>query len=278
MRSTFAGWPAIALAAVACLAAGPAAAQTGFELDPGRAQPEHFGPTAGTTTVPAISFTGLPVPDTTGFVIYIYPGVPGGSISGHVRLDLPNGVEITRLCLVAFDDTWHGNVSVQLIGWEYPGTAGGSPTPSRVMASVTTGHIEEPGMAVPCMVPSPPILVRSTGNLDGDADSGWTGYALRATLLYTSGGGLDRDAQSDGSLSLGAVVVTWRRTVSPAPGTATFPNDVPTTHPFFRFVEALAAAGITGGCAGGSYCPDSPVTRGQMAVFLAAALGLHWAN
>jgi len=51
---------------------------------------------------------------------------------------------------------------------------------------------------------------------------------------------------------------------------------VPTGHPFFQFIEALAAAGITGGCGNGNYCPDNPVTRGQMAVFLAKALGLHW--
>jgi S-layer family protein len=72
--------------------------------------------------------------------------------------------------------------------------------------------------------------------------------------------------------------VFYRLQVSPAPATATFPNDVPTTHPFFRFIEALAAAGITGGCGPGSYCPDSPVTRGQMAVFLATTLGLHFPN
>ncbi len=69
----------------------------------------------------------------------------------------------------------------------------------------------------------------------------------------------------------------YRLQVSPAPGTATF-NDVPTSHPFFQFVEALAAAGITGGCGGGNYCPDNPVTRGQMAVFLSKALGLHFPN
>jgi hypothetical protein len=66
--------------------------------------------------------------------------------------------------------------------------------------------------------------------------------------------------------------------VSAAPAAATFPNDVPTSHPFFRFVEALAAAGITGGCSAGSFCPNDPVTRGQMAVFLATALGLHFPN
>ncbi len=63
--------------------------------------------------------------------------------------------------------------------------------------------------------------------------------------------------------------------VSPAPATATF-NDVPTTHPFFQFIEALYASGITAGCQAAPplYCPDNPVTRGQMAVFLAKALGL----
>jgi hypothetical protein len=70
----------------------------------------------------------------------------------------------------------------------------------------------------------------------------------------------------------------YRLQVSPAPTVATFPNDVPTTHPFFRFVEALARAGITAGCAPNSFCPDQPLTRGQMAVFLAAALGLHFPN
>jgi hypothetical protein len=75
---------------------------------------------------------------------------------------------------------------------------------------------------------------------------------------------------------LRGVIVRWRRQVSPSPVTATF-GDVPTVHPFFQFVEALVESGITAGCGGGNYCPDDPLTRGQMAVFLSAALGLHWA-
>ena len=53
-------------------------------------------------------------------------------------------------------------------------------------------------------------------------------------------------------------------------------NDVPTGHPFFQYIEALSASGVTGGCnaAPPLYCPDNFVTRGQMAVFLAKALGL----
>jgi hypothetical protein len=49
-------------------------------------------------------------------------------------------------------------------------------------------------------------------------------------------------------------------------------GDVPTTHTFHNNISALANAGITGGCGGGNFCPDAPVTRGQMAGFLARAL------
>jgi len=80
---------------------------------------------------------------------------------------------------------------------------------------------------------------------------------------------------SIGSHRIGSVVVGYILQVSPAPATATF-GDVPASHPFFQFVEALAASGVTGGCGGGNYCPDAPLTRGQMAVFLAKALGLQW--
>lgn len=69
--------------------------------------------------------------------------------------------------------------------------------------------------------------------------------------------------------------ISWVRQVSPAPPAATF-TDVPTSHPFFPFVEALVKSGVTGGCGSGNFCPDQPLTRGQMAVFLAKALGLQW--
>ena len=73
----------------------------------------------------------------------------------------------------------------------------------------------------------------------------------------------------------GWVEVWYRRTVSDPPDQATF-NDVPTGHPFFQYVEALNASGITAGCGNNNFCPDQPLTRGQMAVFLSKALGLHW--
>ncbi len=76
-------------------------------------------------------------------------------------------------------------------------------------------------------------------------------------------------------LEFGKLRIQWSREVSPPPAVATF-NDVPTNHPFFQFIEALAASGITAGCGNGNFCPNNPVTRGQMAVFLSIALGLYF--
>jgi S-layer family protein len=85
-----------------------------------------------------------------------------------------------------------------------------------------------------------------------------------------------RSSSNDYSVFLW-VSVWWRRTVSPAPAVASF-VDVPTSDPFFQYIEALKASGITAGCIQSppKFCPDEALTRGQMAVFLAKALGLHW--
>ena len=56
----------------------------------------------------------------------------------------------------------------------------------------------------------------------------------------------------------------------PPPCTGVFP-DVPCPSLFADWIEQLAAEGITGGCGNGNYCPDNPVTRAQMAVFLLKA-------
>ncbi len=57
------------------------------------------------------------------------------------------------------------------------------------------------------------------------------------------------------------------------PGGTFFDDDLDTHEPS---IEAVAAAGVTLGCdtAGTVYCPSRPVTRAQMATFLARALGL----
>jgi len=100
--------------------------------------------------------------------------------------------------------------------------------------------------------------------------SGNTGHEFDLFVNWMSGA-------TDGSVKLKQAEVWWHRAVSPAPLASDF-LDVPTSDPRFAFIEAIYQAGITAGCGGGNYCPDSPLTRGQMAVFLAKALGVYWPN
>jgi photosystem II stability/assembly factor-like uncharacterized protein len=60
---------------------------------------------------------------------------------------------------------------------------------------------------------------------------------------------------------------------APPPATGVF-NDVPVGSFADAFIEQMAAEGITGGCGNGNFCPNDPITRAQMAVFLVRTFGL----
>ena len=60
-------------------------------------------------------------------------------------------------------------------------------------------------------------------------------------------------------------------TFTPPSGSGTKFSDVDTSYWALDWIEQLADDGITGGCGSGNYCPESPVTRAQMAVFLLKA-------
>jgi hypothetical protein len=94
-------------------------------------------------------------------------------------------------------------------------------------------------------------------------------FTHRLMLYLTTGD------NGDSTTRFAGAIIGYKLQVSPPPGGATF-GDVPTNSPIFQYVEALVAAGITAGCGGGNFCPNSPLTRGQMAVFLAKALGLEF--
>jgi hypothetical protein len=48
-------------------------------------------------------------------------------------------------------------------------------------------------------------------------------------------------------------------------------HDVPIANPLWRYVHSLYNGGVTSGCGSGAYCPNAPVTREQMSVFLLRA-------
>jgi hypothetical protein len=182
----------------------------------------------------------------------------------YARLPLENGVLLGGFDIYYRDASATDALNLQLCRY-WRDTVSGTDTGASCVASFTSAG--SPGDARAAL-PVPPqfgsILYRA--NVDGDPEVETVDYVVIASL----------GSSQDGTVRIAQVRPYWRRQVSAAPLVATFPNDVPTTHPFFRFIEALAASGITAGCAAGSYCPDNPVTRGEMAVFLAAALGLHF--
>jgi S-layer homology domain len=163
---------------------------------------------------------------------------------------LPNGAQIERLELRGCDTDAGSTITVNFGTCPVPG---GACAPA---GTINTGTAATPGCANFSTDLAVPVIVDNQAQV----------LSVEITTGTTAG------------TTFSAVKLYYRLRVSPPPATATFPNDVPTTHGFFRFVEALAAAGITGGCGAGSFCPNAPVTRGEIAVFLSVALGLHFPN
>jgi hypothetical protein len=170
---------------------------------------------------------------------------------------LPSGTEIVYLDLY-----YYNNTSANIVCTQFSLYHGGS------------------------LLTGPPADYFFTGVCSPGSFPGY-GVAESAAFTYT----VNNDAEFDGSggqlvvkielgtnsadLAFKGVDVWYTQQVSPAPASPTF-NDVPVSDPAFQFIEALAVSQITVGCGGGNYCPDAPLTRRQMAVFLAKAFGLYW--
>jgi hypothetical protein len=127
-----------------------------------------------------------------------------------------------------------------------------------------------------CYLPPP-----ATGAVFADVPSG--GFATSwiealAALQVTGGCGGGNFCPST-AVTRAQMAVFLLRTeggpayVPPACVTPTF-SDVPCSSGFAPWIDELAQRGITAGCGGGNYCPNSAVTRGQMAVFLTTTFAL----
>ena len=205
-----------------------------------------------------------------GYDGYISVNPPAESPSSPTEIpflapvSLPEGAAIDELCLYANDTDLVDEVEAKLVAVKLvpPGEDEAQRDLVVVSSDAALGYRRY------CVDLAEVLRSRIDVDEDGSLDD--AAYYVQATLP---------NQYSDLEfLSFGGVQITWRRPVSDPPAAPAF-DDVPDTHPFYRYIEALAASGITGGCANGSsFCPNSPLTRGQMAVFLAKALGLHWSN
>jgi hypothetical protein len=169
-------------------------------------------------------------------------------------IQLPAGAHVSLLeC--SFDDTSASNITVTLFKNRHD-------ISSNVRNNTSMGSVSSSG----------------TGGLQQPSTA--TNFTIRfrennERIFYYLSAAMPADANAQ----LRGCRLEWNRQITPTPVTATF-NDVLVGHPQHQFIEALVSAGITAGCQVSPplYCPDANLTRGQMAVFLARALGLHWPN
>jgi len=93
--------------------------------------------------------------------------------------------------------------------------------------------------------------------------AGVTGGCSTTPLMYCPSTNVTRD-----QMAVFILRAKYGATYTPSAATGMVFSDVPLGHWAGAWIEALAAEGITGGCGDGKYCPNLPVTRDQMAVFL----------
>ena len=115
-------------------------------------------------------------------------------------------------------------------------------------------------------------LTCTRGDVLGDGDS----YPP-ITLTVTVASNAPSSVINTATVSGGGDVNPGNDSASDPTAVVSFFLDVSPSNPFSPWIDALFASGITGGCNTDPplYCPDSPVTRAEMAVFLLR--GIHGA-
>jgi serine protease len=127
---------------------------------------------------------------------------------------------------------------------------------------------------------SPPAVEGSTGF--GDVDPTYWAAAwikqLAADGITTGCGNSNYCPESPVTRAQMAVFLLRSKYgasyVPPSVGGSTGFTDVDPTHWAAAWIKQLVSEGITSGCGSGNYCPEQPVTRAQMAVFLVRTFNL----
>jgi len=222
------------------LLASTAAAEDSPSGDPRR--PDSFGPKVTVLSFPSAAFT--PISSSPFFYdndFYVYS--TGIRPCFLAPVQLPSGAEVVSLVLEACDTSASDFVAAALERCDQP--SGSCVAAAAVISDSGCGQFAN----------SSPFSVEISNPTHS--------YFLQVCT----------NAKSD-ETTFRTVKLGYFLRVSPAPATATF-GDVPTSHLYFRAIEALAASGITSGCGNGNFCPDQVLTRGEVAKFLANALGLY---
>ena len=147
-----------------------------------------------------------------------------------------------------------------------------------VVVTVAAAAFAVVGVASAPLAPSAFAQAGGFGDVSGDAY-----YAAAVSELATAG--VFVGTECDGGEFCPnepldrATMAVWTVRVldgkDPDPVAHTRFADVAVSHPHAAFIERFAQLRVTKGCGDGSrFCPDGPVTRAQVAVFLTRAFGL----
>jgi len=265
-------------------------------------------PSSSTTNAASVSFTvtfnsavtGVDVSDfalvTAGVVGSSISGVSGSGSTYTVTVGTGTGDGIIRLDVIDNDSIINSS-GTKLGG---AGTGNGNftngqsyvidRTPPTVLSSVpsTTTTLGVINFTVTFSESVTGVDVNdfalvTTGNVTGAQITGVSGFSSTWTVAVNVGGVgsgtirlnvVDNDSIVDAvPISLGGAGAGNGNFSSGLIYNKPIFNDVPYSYWANSFVERLYNAGITGGCGTGIYCPDSTVTRAQMAVFLLK--GMH---
>jgi hypothetical protein len=217
---------------------------------------------------------------------YSSGGVTVGDFDGDTHLDF--AVYSSNGDVLVFPGLGNRHFQAPVI---YPATSG---TVALVTGDFTGGgwpDIAAAGQAISTLVNAhlgvtvplpPPVIVGSTATLTASASGyGPVQYQWRLDGTPLSDGGrysgtttaqlTVADAQfSDVHTSYDVVVTDscTSATSEPQVGLQVAFADVPPSNIFYADVNTVAAFGIAAGCGGANFCPTSPTTRAQMAVFL----------
>jgi hypothetical protein len=221
----------------------------------------QFGTKELTTVIPTSSFAA----GSTNFTYFnegftYYQVISGNPANFFASTELPVGSKVNQVCALVRDDDAAAEVSMDFAVIELQGNPGPSLT---ALGNVGSGGAATPHYTTICVTPPANTTIRAFADADGDLTSHYLSYRISVSL------------KASNNLAFGGAVLKWQRQQAPAPAVATF-ADVPTDFLFFRAIENLAAAGITGGCSPGNYCPNANITRGEAAAFFSKALGLNW--
>ena len=181
---------------------------------------------------------------------YIFLHASAADQGAFAPVNLPNGAQIRWLDIWYYDTSFVGDGEASLYV-----NCGSDPPSQTLLATVDTSGTDDGYGYNALYLPGLPTVDNSC-----------------QLFVYVTGLSQDSALQFR---KIKAVDIWYRLQISPAPAVQSFP-DVNPGFWAFREIEALADSGITTGFPDGTFRPTDPVTRAQMATFLARALGLHW--